>query len=549
MSLDVVVISGPQAGAVIVCKPDEPTVIGRVLGALQLQDPLVSLRHAELSFDVKREQWMLRDLGSVTGTFVDGRPITGEPIAVRDGQVIRIGESDLRLRGHQQWRLRQAVMLVGPTIVVVALAVMYFAVRVALPDPPTNLPAPAVLAAGRAPVTRVHLSPEVVRELAVNTRAVVVKGVSDYDNNGVSELWLAFPGGEAIVDFAATGAPNIVARLPAGCSTSRQDGWPDLKCGAEVWIYHQGRYRPVAQTGVVAWMSAFDQYKAPPAKADGSPPPRPPDKSKLVVSRVDLAGDERVAGFLARRGVQDAVHWVVCEGFHPGLEPQAALATGEVVALAFPCASELEVIARADSGGELWRGRPLAIALTPQGQRDLVDEVTRWRGGHPSGLFVAADERRWLGDVSANPASLVGRARLDASANPWPRSVVALQPMPEVPRRLVFNKDAPPPAPRAGMAILLSTGRLSIDVPGCGSLNIHVGAWQCAMGALCLPNARFVSVVETGCGADAVVLAAGYQSGVYSAQSDSFDYRLELQGGAQWFRRDMHGARLSWRPR
>jgi CO/xanthine dehydrogenase Mo-binding subunit len=58
-----------------------------------LGDDTVSRRHAELRFEDGR--WLLRDLGSSNGTYVNGRYVT--EAEVRPGDVIHLGGCRLRL--------------------------------------------------------------------------------------------------------------------------------------------------------------------------------------------------------------------------------------------------------------------------------------------------------------------------------------------------------------------------------------------------------------------------------------------------------------------
>jgi len=69
-------------------------VIGRSSACqIVLGDDTVSRRHAELRYDDGR--WMLRDLGSSNGTYVNGRLVT--EAEVRVGDVIHLGGARLKL--------------------------------------------------------------------------------------------------------------------------------------------------------------------------------------------------------------------------------------------------------------------------------------------------------------------------------------------------------------------------------------------------------------------------------------------------------------------
>lgn len=69
------------------------TVIGRELDEsdVAVLESSVSRRHAELRHDAAAERWVIGDLGSTNGTFVEGRRIT-EPVGLSEGDRLTIGE-------------------------------------------------------------------------------------------------------------------------------------------------------------------------------------------------------------------------------------------------------------------------------------------------------------------------------------------------------------------------------------------------------------------------------------------------------------------------
>ena len=87
-----VLTSGPVAGS-------ERQVEGRLVigrqpdgNGLALNDPLASRQHAEIVRD--GERWVLRDLGSRNGTFLDGNAV--REAALSHGSKIRIGRARSR---------------------------------------------------------------------------------------------------------------------------------------------------------------------------------------------------------------------------------------------------------------------------------------------------------------------------------------------------------------------------------------------------------------------------------------------------------------------
>jgi len=78
----------PLAGA--------PITIGRADDStLVLTDDYVSTKHARLV--PRDEEWVLEDLGSTNGTYLDQQRVQG-PLLVGAGQPIRIGQTVLELR-------------------------------------------------------------------------------------------------------------------------------------------------------------------------------------------------------------------------------------------------------------------------------------------------------------------------------------------------------------------------------------------------------------------------------------------------------------------
>ena len=67
--LSLVVVRGPDRGRAFPLPDREPQLVGRSSEALEVNDPAISRRHAELTPD--GDKWTLRDLGSRHGTFVN----------------------------------------------------------------------------------------------------------------------------------------------------------------------------------------------------------------------------------------------------------------------------------------------------------------------------------------------------------------------------------------------------------------------------------------------------------------------------------------------
>ena len=88
------ITAGPQQGRSV---PVEPTInLGRAADStLLLDDDYASARHAQL-IQQDATTWLISDLNSTNGTYVNGKPIT-EPTKVTIGDVVRIGKTLMRL--------------------------------------------------------------------------------------------------------------------------------------------------------------------------------------------------------------------------------------------------------------------------------------------------------------------------------------------------------------------------------------------------------------------------------------------------------------------
>lgn len=148
-----IVIYGPNSGTEYLLVGDEYYVGRSANNAIVLPLPEISRRHARL-FKVG-EQYHLEDLGSTNGTYVNGARLS-EPVTLRDGDEIRIGDSfrllytssvgDVRMEGVAPGASGTEPPVVGPTHVEA-----YTSEEIPTPKPP--LPVPQVEAPLDVPET------------------------------------------------------------------------------------------------------------------------------------------------------------------------------------------------------------------------------------------------------------------------------------------------------------------------------------------------------------------------------------------------------------
>lgn len=69
-----------------------PVVIGRSPSSdIVIDEPFVSATHARLT--LQGPALVLEDLGSKNGTLVNGHPIGGQPVTLRDGDEVQVGDA------------------------------------------------------------------------------------------------------------------------------------------------------------------------------------------------------------------------------------------------------------------------------------------------------------------------------------------------------------------------------------------------------------------------------------------------------------------------
>lgn len=95
--VDLRLVKGGKAGGAIEVRK-VPFVIGRSGCDLNLEDGSVSRRHCEIIY--RDERWLLHDLGSSNGTFINGEKI--QEREAKSGDTLRAGQSEIRFTIRSQ---------------------------------------------------------------------------------------------------------------------------------------------------------------------------------------------------------------------------------------------------------------------------------------------------------------------------------------------------------------------------------------------------------------------------------------------------------------
>jgi hypothetical protein len=194
-------------------------VLGRGTGSLvPLADRLASRQHAAIRFDAEAAAWILSDLGSRNGTWLDGIRIASAPLA--PGSQIRIGTTELEFQPIALEPQQPAVT----------------AHRVVRRGPPAELEGTALSRAGgggdeaRWPMLLYQAG---IRLLAAGSRRDVVCTTLELAAEFTAATSFAW------LEPAADGAPEPVCVVPPGSSLAARvagAAWNDARAGLAVWL-------------------------------------------------------------------------------------------------------------------------------------------------------------------------------------------------------------------------------------------------------------------------------------------------------------------------
>lgn len=500
-------------GSLTELDPSEPLKIGRTGKGLRLPDPLVNLQHARIEWDTKRGGYVIIDLGSTTGTWVDEECIKGDsrPIGLRTK--LRFGDTafEVRLRARYPAVVR-VMMFVGVAsgiLAVVALVLLAFS-----EPPPLAIAWSAPVRQGlELPSRELRLSPAFLRARGIDLTETRILRITDHDFNGRDEAWLRTPTREFVVTWDETGTVVPLGEFPAGCSTrsaspggTSHDSFPVVECSGAIFLPTGEGYRLEGQDGVVVWVrqpTSPTQPTEPPPEGE-PPPPAAPTELHAVPMRVVLKDSPSFAGFLAERSITDSAHYVICEDAFPGIRAQVLTSLGEVRVASYGCLDKLRLSEPI--------GKVVAVALTAAGHKALVDDVTTFYAGNPDGMFLDADHLSVIDAARRDPGVLRGGIKLKADASPMVMDAVAPErALPEVGRVLSVAGQRYQPAPLAWSAGVLSPGLAEHDPEGCADLRIRTGTFRCF--GSCMRTTDFLVVEDVGCGDPTEVLSLTYSGG------------------------------------
>jgi hypothetical protein len=538
----------------------DPTKIVRIGRAgsseLKVHDQHVEVHHARLYFDAVRDQWIIEDLKSGHGTFVNGECLRGAARVVKPGAELRFGDARIRMTNTMRlpWWALLPGMLAGLLVVLAAFLVLWTWGRPSA-EHVISLDREGVL----TPLGRVHelkADAQFLRERGLSWNLKQSRPVTDGDQDGIDELWLDVNGEkELIITFGENNRWVELGLLPPGGVVNRAYGYPEVDIRGERWRMDPklGRYRPFEHDAPVVWYrpetptDSKEEAHAEPAKAleltemPGVKPLQP-----LRVTRMSLRDSALLGQFLSERGVHVPVHYIICEGAFDGIRAQVLTDEApnpQTVPLITGCIGELHM------EGEV-TGRPYAIALTPEGWRALVDDVVTFYTGSPEGLFVDNNTRAIVEKVRQDPGFQKTGRLFARPSNPVPGH----DPLPSVGAEVsgVHPLAATElnTAARPAQTLTISTPRQPVDIDldgqggGCEVLRVTLAEFE--PGTMSW-NSTFATIEEVGCGAPRPVLTVGYSATTQPAKVGKYDIRLQIEADTFGRVTRVRRVRISWR--
>jgi hypothetical protein len=504
------VLEGPRSGEKIPLKQGPAVLIGRTKQGIDLLDPRVSSRHAEIFW--KSDRYFIRDLESATGTLVDGMAAGHDPVPLSNKTRLLIGDT-LMLVVEDRRLLPQWVYWVALMVLVLSTPgfislVWEFSLPWAAVQPviqaPESVTGPRGAVFDSTQPQLVPLDRCFMRELEADASNSRIRLVKDFNSDGVSEIWVEGANYERIYTFGADSDWLLLAELPRGCTFTEGAGFVPLSCGPKRFTFQPGvpfqpsgnrcakgsnlgQYTLEGRRGVVAWV--------PETTVDGAP------TGYVKPFAIEIKGENNIPTWLGERGIGQPVHFVVCEEMFPGMGAQVLTAGGRIERLQPGCGATLEL-----GGAMLYERyhdqRPLAVAFSETGRRLLVEQLNVFLGGAETQAFQFPAQKAWSNAVAETPFH-------DTA------TYMTFSPSPLAPVRF-FPWDAQEDArlslgPRERLTGLVVPGRLRASTwrwlddvdrgfpkPPCGnaSIRIETFGWRC--GITCVRNSTpFMSITHS----------------------------------------------------
>ena len=181
--------SGPTPGAAFTLEGDQLTIGRDATNEIVINDAEISRRHARLTF--QGGKYVLEDLGSTNGTFVNGQRLAG-PRVLKAGEVVSFGEQIVLV--FEATTIDSGATMISPR----AAAAIPSAPRPSTPPPPPpaeyagSVPAsPAPI--GTAPAKKMNLTPIIIGAVVFLMLCCCIAVFVWVDADQTGTRWCTFP--------------------------------------------------------------------------------------------------------------------------------------------------------------------------------------------------------------------------------------------------------------------------------------------------------------------------------------------------------------------
>lgn len=503
-SYELIVVAGPMKGERFPLAPDRATRIGRASKGVPLTlDDQASLDHAEIY--PRQGRFYIVDLESHSGTFVNGTRVADQPVEVVPGSVLEIGTSVIRVEDRSSGsRWIGLAVAIGVPVLTTLLMLAWFASRPVLYEPAFRTADPVHQRVRTSNV--VPVPEDFVRDWGVDHRGLTLEKVTDHDQDEVDELWLGMGDRMLVVTFNDRGGWEILGNLPSGCLEHRAVDFPDLACDGMIWQFRDGRYQPSYLDGLIAWARPW-LLENPAEVAEGQEPRYLP--GALQPYRMTLVLPDRLKGFLAARGVDEPIHYLICEEAVRGVRAQVLTEAGRLETLDYGCLGAVRISGPDDERGA---DKPQAFAFTVTGVQALADDLRTFLSGGPSGLFLNEEQRALVAAASGDPTSRAATRVTFLGESTEGRAVAPEGPLEGV--RFPARSGSVEGVRPVVAASIRSQGVATLDPPGCSELQVETRGFHCKLLRWCTPGRTFLTVRQIGCGETRVLATMPYSGGV-----------------------------------
>ncbi|HXD11198.1 MAG TPA: FHA domain-containing protein [Anaerolineales bacterium] len=180
--------SGPTPGASFILEGDQLTIGRDAANEIVINDAEISRRHARLTF--QGGKYVLEDLGSTNGTFVNGQRLAG-PRVLKAGEVVSFGEQIVLV--FEASTIDSGATMVSPR----AAAAVPSAPRPSTPPPPPAEYAGSVPASpapmGSVPAKKMNLTPIIIGVVVFLMICCCISIFVWVDADKTGARWCTFP--------------------------------------------------------------------------------------------------------------------------------------------------------------------------------------------------------------------------------------------------------------------------------------------------------------------------------------------------------------------